>query len=186
MLDHGQLGSPTPAVAFSPTASRRTPTFEHTADTVTVNVSEHASATSNSQQPVSVDELGQGLSEALSVTPLNSEEGEEPQIRSQAASSVTNSKPTSPLPLHEKSDYDIDPVESMRPALATVSVAAVPPHPSPLSSPSDLAAQPHSHPKLAGLRSSSSLASQVQSIIQPSSPPILANPKCSGYFVEPV
>lgn len=58
--------------------------------------------------------------------------------------------------------------------------------PLPSSSPSDLAAQLHSHPNLSMLRASGSPVSQVQGIIQRTGPPILANPKCSGYFVEPV
>ena len=56
------------------------------------------------------------------------------------------------------------------------------------ASPADLAAQLHSHPKLAALRAPPSLAmtSLNGSIKQTMSPPILVNPKCSGYFVEPV
>ena len=56
----------------------------------------------------------------------------------------------------------------------------------------DLAAQLHANPKLAALRSPGGL---TMTPLQPStraidkasiSPPILMNPKCSGYFVEPV
>ena len=56
----------------------------------------------------------------------------------------------------------------------------------------DLAAQLHANPKLAGLRSSGGLAmtplqTTTRAIDKASiSPPILMNPKCSGYFVEPV
>lgn len=67
-----------------------------------------------------------------------------------------------------------------------LSGAAVPSHPPPSSSPSDLAAQLHSHSNLSMLRASGSLVSHVQGIIQRTGPPILTNPKCSGYFVEPV
>ncbi|KAF9467838.1 hypothetical protein BDZ94DRAFT_1155524 [Collybia nuda] len=58
----------------------------------------------------------------------------------------------------------------------------------PLSSPSDLAAQLYANPKLAGLRSPIGV-SPLQAGSKagsPISPPILANPKCSGYFVEPM
>lgn len=73
-----------------------------------------------------------------------------------------------------------------QPTPAPGSVTAVPPHSPPLSSPSDLAPQPHPNPNLSGLGASSSPVLQVQGIVQPTSPPTLSNPKCSGYFVEPV
>jgi len=57
-----------------------------------------------------------------------------------------------------------------------------------LISPTDLAAQLMSDPKLAALRSPPASVTQVPaSKAAPiSSAPILVNPKCSGYFVEPV
>jgi dual specificity phosphatase 12 len=57
---------------------------------------------------------------------------------------------------------------------------------------SDLAAQLHANPKLAALRSPGGLSmtplnNAPRGIDKSSiSPPILMNPKCSGYFVEPV
>lgn len=57
------------------------------------------------------------------------------------------------------------------------------------SSPGDLAAQLYANPKLAALRGSMGMGiTPLQTNVKPSvvSPPILANPKCSGYFVEPV
>ena len=56
------------------------------------------------------------------------------------------------------------------------------------ASPGDLAAQLYANPKLAALRGMAMSPLQTSNI-KPStvtSPPILANPKCSGYFVEPV
>ncbi len=59
----------------------------------------------------------------------------------------------------------------------------------------DLAAQLHSNPKLAALRPPGGLAMTPMTPLQAApkvidkssiSPPILMNPKCSGYFVEPV
>jgi dual specificity phosphatase 12 len=56
----------------------------------------------------------------------------------------------------------------------------------------DLAAQLHANPKLAALRSPGGLSmtplhTTPRGIDKSSiSPPILMNPKCSGYFVEPV
>lgn len=58
----------------------------------------------------------------------------------------------------------------------------------PLASPSDLAAQLYANPKLAGLRLPIGMTPLHSGSKggSPISPPILANPKCSGYFVEPV
>ncbi|KAJ3862855.1 hypothetical protein EV359DRAFT_44275 [Lentinula novae-zelandiae] len=54
---------------------------------------------------------------------------------------------------------------------------------SPLASPNDFAAQLYANPKLAALRGASGGGGAKP---QPVSPPILMNPKCSGYFVEPM
>ena len=95
----------------------------------------------------------------------------------------------------------VPPLPSQRPALSLSNSYA---------HPTDLAAQLAAHPKLAALRSPAGLSmtpltsaggiSPTRSTPQspgitsvkgpnyfaPASPPILANPKCSGYFVEPV
>lgn len=57
-----------------------------------------------------------------------------------------------------------------------------------LISPTELAAQLHSNPKLAALRSPTGVASAAggPKSMTPVTPPIIINPKCSGYFVEPV
>lgn len=57
-----------------------------------------------------------------------------------------------------------------------------------LVSPADLAAQLYSNPNIASLRSLSGVASptSIPKSTVPVSPPILINPKCSGYFVEPM
>jgi dual specificity phosphatase 12 len=58
-----------------------------------------------------------------------------------------------------------------------------------LISPTDLAAQLMSDPKLAALRSPPASVTTPQapaSKAAPISAPIIMNPKCSGYFVEPV
>ncbi|KAG7439997.1 uncharacterized protein BT62DRAFT_1051642 [Guyanagaster necrorhizus] len=60
------------------------------------------------------------------------------------------------------------------------------------SSPGDLAAQLHANPKLAALRTPIAMGmtpiqtNTTRSNTSTSSPPILMNPKCSGYFVEPM
>jgi dual specificity phosphatase 12 len=51
----------------------------------------------------------------------------------------------------------------------------------------DIAAQLFAHPKLAAFRAPGMMMSPMSPISPMSlSPPILMNPKCSGYFVEPV
>ena len=73
------------------------------------------------------------------------------------------------------------------PALSVISTAV-----GPFQHGADLAAQLHANPKLAALRFPGSLSmtplnNAPRGIDKSSiSPPILMNPKCSGYFVEPV
>lgn len=57
-----------------------------------------------------------------------------------------------------------------------------------LVSPAELAAQLNANPKLAALRSPMAMTplQSASKAVSPISPPILMNPKCSGYFVEPV
>lgn len=55
-----------------------------------------------------------------------------------------------------------------------------------LVSPAELAAQLHANPKLAALRSPMVMTPLASKAASPISPPILMNPKCSGYFVEPM
>lgn len=195
MLDHGQLGPPTPAVAFSPAGSRRVSmSDQRTASrrpSATITVSRRPSVNGSkggAQPPLSMEDLGRGLSESLSASALDTDDEDD---HSEGKIQSGSNRPFRPSPLNEKSAEDeADPAQTAHPEpLEPLSVSAVPPHPPPssrpLSSPSELATQLHSHPNLAGLRSQM-LISQVQSINQPTSPPILANPKCSGYFVEPV
>ena len=54
----------------------------------------------------------------------------------------------------------------------------------PLVNPAELAARLYSNPKLATLKPPAPAGIPKSAV--PISPPILANPKCSGYFVEPV
>ncbi len=58
----------------------------------------------------------------------------------------------------------------------------------PLVNPAELAARLYSNPKLAALKSptGATLPGGPPKNAVPISPPILVNPKCSGYFVEPV
>ncbi|KAJ3912686.1 hypothetical protein F5877DRAFT_53675 [Lentinula edodes] len=90
------------------------------------------------------------------------------------------------------------PVDETHPsAIDTVGHSNAPP---PLASPNDFAAQLHANPKFAALRGGvspplygttplgvdSAASGGGGAKPQPVSPPILMNPKCSGYFVEPM
>ena len=87
----------------------------------------------------------------------------------------------------ENRDSAPTPGKNHLPALSTTSAGA-----GTLQHGADLAAQLHANPKLAALRSPGGLAmtplNTATRVIDKSSisPPILMNPKCSGYFVEPV
>jgi dual specificity phosphatase 12 len=76
----------------------------------------------------------------------------------------------------------------VQPALSTTTSAGT----GNLQHGADLAAQLHANPKLAALRTPGGLAmtplNTASRVVDKSSisPPILMNPKCSGYFVEPV
>ncbi|KAJ7689404.1 hypothetical protein B0H17DRAFT_937233 [Mycena rosella] len=61
--------------------------------------------------------------------------------------------------------------------------AARPPVTTRFSSTDDIAAQLYAHPKLAASRVP---GTSMSPLALPTSPPILVNPKCSGYFVEPM
>jgi len=132
--------------------------------------------------------LGRRMSDAMltspvdvDVNPAGEKEGtilKEPQSREPVRSPQVASPPLSPP-------------NSFSPTRA---------HASPLASPNDLAAQLYANPKLTALRGASGSgiesagtasgsggatgASPRQQL--PVSPPILMNPKCSGYFVEPM
>lgn len=54
------------------------------------------------------------------------------------------------------------------------------------ASPLDLAAELHSHPQLAALRARPSCITGISAPKSVVSPPILMDPICSGYFVEPM
>ena len=143
--------------------------------------------------PSAVNGLGRRLSDSLSMSALDTDDDDDhhidpAQVQGRSGASTSGNRPTRPSPLHEKSDpIPENPMESVEASRSPAPVVVSDPAHAPTSSvnPSDFAAQLHSHPKLAGLRSPR-LMSQMQAITNPISPPILVNPKCSGYFVEPV
>jgi len=123
---------------------------------------------------LSMEDIGKDLSDALD-----------------AASSPDGSPPTGTASLPTGTAVQSETVRMLpQEIMEPPSKANGPPSQAPTTqyaSPSDLAADLHSHPKLAALRAPPSLS--MTGISGPRaavSPPILVNPKCSGYFVEPV
>ncbi|TFK34431.1 hypothetical protein BDQ12DRAFT_689589 [Crucibulum laeve] len=85
------------------------------------------------------------------------------------------------------------PAETIQDTVPSIPLTESPRSPSAFSSPHDLATQLYANPKLAALRSTPTTTPvphgnrPIPPLISPGvSPPILANPKCSGYFVEPM
>ncbi|KAF9817014.1 hypothetical protein IEO21_03688 [Rhodonia placenta] len=157
----------------------------------------------------SAAQLGQNMSDSLSESALEEEESDEdPGNGGQEQSAEDKDEQTQQ---DEAEDTDRAPQQEARPSPPPLSSSASGPLPaispilarrlsqsSGLMHGSDLAAQLYANPKLAALRSppaalnmtaltlpvSSSSPSGVKGL--PYSPPILVNPKCSGYFVEPM
>ena len=192
MMDHGQLGPPTPATVLSPAESRRPSMHEpksrrsslgehfepikrrlSTGEHVTVSLSRRNSGVgsfSGSRPRRSsllalegAAMLGRGLSDSLSMSAVEMDDESEEE--------------TSPDPKQTPKDE--------KPLTVSLTNGGY-------AHPKDLAAELHSNPKLAALRSQigglSMTPLQTTNIrpMSPMFPPILVNPKCSGYFVEPV
>jgi dual specificity phosphatase 12 len=102
---------------------------------------------------------------------------------------ISSASDTNPLPENRTGSYfraDGSAVTEHSPDAPEAPVETPTTH---LISPSDLAAQLMSDPKLAALRSPPVSVTTPQGSASkpvPISAPILVNPKCSGYFVEPV
>ncbi|KZV59928.1 hypothetical protein PENSPDRAFT_659853 [Peniophora sp. CONT] len=114
-----------------------------------------------------------------------------PGVTALSSLTMTTKTPTNgEVPTDEKASLKDKPAseESDPAAVAPVPSVATP---GGLQSPADLAAQLYANPKLAALRGAGGmgmtpLQTSGGSRPDPRSPPILANPKCSGYFVEPM
>ncbi|KAI0367683.1 hypothetical protein BV20DRAFT_1037581 [Pilatotrama ljubarskyi] len=152
-------------------------------------------------------QIGQDASDSLSESAIDEDSsGDEPPKSDEADSDEETQTKAEPLkdglPAGEAAAEQADkvtPLPSQRPPLSVTNSYV---------HPSDLAAQLSSHPKLAALRAPSGLtmtpatggasptrsapqtpglaSSKSSNYFAPVSPPILMNPKCSGYFVEPM
>lgn len=203
MLDHGQLGPATPAVR-SPAPSRRSSALSShrpsmtqvrpgvgsftesrprrsshlLGDSLTMTTAEDLDPLSNSALEDNSDEdepsTSQGMAASANLVYSSAEMSDETakilgrRMSDTMRSPLTASKKPSSedMKYMERSPEDVD----NRPPETT------------FISPVDFSAALNANPNLAALRSQAPL-SKVSSLI---SAPILANPKCSGYFVEPV
>jgi dual specificity phosphatase 12 len=204
MLDHGQLGPPTPGLpSLSPAMSRRPSANDRSTSSRRPSMSlgaralmESLSMTSLSMSALSMSALDTE-DDHESNEPKNGPAGELPPLRVDVKSSRSSSMSMEGLgkDLSDALDASVSTDESPSTGTATQSETVrvlSPVHESqdaskavgPPQSSLDLAAELHSHPKLAALRMPPSLS--MTGIRSSLSPPILMNPKCSGYFVEPV
>lgn len=133
-----------------------------------------------SATPLSMDNIGRDLSDALNAASaptdaVEQELGEVPRT-------------LSPVSEVRRGEGDSETDSSQQQQQAEVQ-SQVPGSDIQYASPADLAAHLYANPKLAALRAPPSLAMTTITgcaTKQNPSPPILMNPKCSGYFVEPM
>lgn len=210
MQDHGQLSTPSPSVAYSPMVSSP-PTFPNQSDVESpVDVLGHHSGPEHTVDSSVIDEaeeLGRQLSEKVT---LDEARTEQDQLSKDSVPDVDDGKPAA---TPENKALDTDTPANTFPSMTprTQAVAAAPSSRPPVARPTrrpvsmssvpstaaELSAQLHGNPVLAGLRpelrvtpapSPSLLAVPRASPNATPAPnsPILVNPKCSGYFVEPL
>ncbi|KNZ78667.1 Dual specificity protein phosphatase 12 [Termitomyces sp. J132] len=253
MLDHGQLGSATPA-ARTPAGSRRPSTSARGLQpSNSLRWSGGMSSGAAEPRPRRASILG-GLGDSLTMSSISNEssgvgaipmsrrssndkllrnlpeiphaqdgrsssalesDDEEPNVASELAASPTDvaggpveiSHETAKFIGRRMSDALLSPtgepkespLDTLGKLKHTLSDSQVPSQtsekslPTTLISPSELAAELMTNPKLAALRaphpgSQSTGVTQPHTVAKapPQSPPILMNPKCSGYFVEPM
>lgn len=214
MQDHGQLSTLSPSVAYSPVVPSPA-TFASSSDAESpVDILDHPAVAKPAVGGSVIDEaeeLGRQLSEKVTL-----DETKETPESSSAVPETTINRPEGAAAKTEekKEDFsDSKPAESLsttrQPVTQAVSAApgSRPPVPRPTRRPAstslvpataaELSAQLHSNPTLAELRPEL----HVKPVSSPSllappragrnggasaNSPILVNPNCSGYFVEPV
>lgn len=212
MLDHGQLNPPTPA-ALSPTISRRTSGTKtgSMSDTHPRRLSGlSGSMTMSMGQPMSMSALDSeddGTAPPMRDVSTPQDDGAPtPPVRressgaagkvhgrgaldglnmSMSALNTEDAPKSAPVP----AEFSAEAAKIVGRRMSDALIARADAAPSTeqvasqtFASSTDLAAQLFGNPKLAGLRGMEAGGAKQSSV----SPPIIANPKCSGYFVEPV
>ncbi|PPR00800.1 hypothetical protein CVT24_000732 [Panaeolus cyanescens] len=213
MLDHGQLGPATPAV-LSPAVSRRpssnkprsgshgsfTQSLGGFGDSLSMSsIKDNPICEDVSEHEDSNDEPSMKATSGPSdPTISNTSAVEEASIDASLGlgQTLSNSITTPPIASSSSDREKLDSVARISNAQSSGTQRASLP-PTQLISPSELTSQLLSNPKLAALRSqsfsqggdansSSESSNSIPGLPSFSSPPILINPKCSGYFVEPM
>lgn len=172
MVDHGQLSPPTPAVSYSPTI----PSASLFAGPSRMPPAAISSSTLSPNDIEEAVELGGAISRKISDSEASS--------LSQAVSPLANLQ-RQPEPLTNARPPVARPKKT--PSLSFNGIPQPPNTGAGLVHPSDLSAELYSNPKIAALRSGLSvIPTPSPSLNSPRGSPMLANAKCSGYFVEPV
>jgi dual specificity phosphatase 12 len=185
MMDHGQLGPPTPmsAVMLSPVESRR-PSFSDTRPRrSSMKELESHPRRSSSGEYIATSTLRRASQTRSGMGSFTSDERHKPALEGAAISGRGLSDSLSMSALEDDSDPD-EPTESSTAVKNEKTNGG-------FAHPNDISAELYANPTLAALRSAmgglsmTPLQTSVKQAV-PTLPPILANPKCSGYFVEPV
>lgn len=193
MLDHGQLGPPTPAVSFSPIF----PSSPLISGPSKQSISRLGTATHipeqnvkplNSDEIEEAEQLGREFSDVVTISEATNNDSGKVVADNSTTTSFTGTR-SADTPPEQIVGSDVS-SEIHQPALPSRKASSPT---AGLSHPSDLAAQLYANPKIAALRSGLSLVPHPSPSLGTSpdprpafSPPIIVNPKCSGYFVEPV
>ncbi|KAI0947581.1 hypothetical protein AcW1_009302 [Taiwanofungus camphoratus] len=182
------LGPLTPLSPTSPTVSRRSSQHDPPARTRLGSNTDTRPLKSSLLAFEGAAQLGQDISDSLSESALEGEDSADEDTQN-AIGDNTGAKMAehSPPPMSPSSSNEartgLPPMVARRLSQSNG-----------FSHPSDLAAQLYANPKLAALRqpvamtplTSTSTSSSSGMRVAPHSPPIIINPKCSGYFVEPM
>jgi dual specificity phosphatase 12 len=204
MLDHGQLGPATPAVSRRPSESATHTPLSRSASTTSRRSSGHGPSDSLSMSAIQED-LGEYV--------IVKEEDTLPTIKSNTpggraldefrnAAQLEASMSMSALEIDEEKlaeataeDISIEASRIIGRRLSDTVNASLKPDENTESptaqfiKPTDLVAELYSNPKIMALRTPGLIINQnnrIQKSVSVASAPILANPKCSGYFLEPV
>ncbi|GJE99573.1 ual-specificity phosphatase domain-containing protein [Phanerochaete sordida] len=209
MQDHGQLSTLSPSVAYSPVIPSP-PAFSSIPDIEPPeDILEHPSEKPAADTSVidEAEELGRQLSEKVTLDERQEKEESNKEPNTDAGSRGETKTEEVKIPTVVTSDE----TPSSQPAPRTQAVSAAPSSRPPVTRPTrrpvsmssvpataaELSAQQNSDPAFVGLRpelrvtpapspSLLALPRAMPTVNPPPNSPILVNPKCSGYFVEPL
>lgn len=187
MLDHGHMNPPSPSVSYSPTVpSIPIPPRQRGLSEPSLPQSRLDTESKSTMNTVDeATELGQQLSDSLSIAePKDAEISKATGAETDVTTTETVESPTPKIDVSSVA-FPSNP----RPPVVPLGRASKSTN-SDLSHPSELSGEFFTNPTLAALRGVN-VVTRPSPLLSPTthapySPPILANSKCSGYFVEPV